>query len=228
MMRRMPPDGLCLYHAVKYACNPDEYHKVDATENGMLIGAGSEKLFQAAADLRQELIDAAMARGRIEQATRLMKSGSEGYPEEEDFPLLACISSLPFEIVIEAAPAMEPMKYGDGEPRARFILRDILDGAGHRSSHWDVDAVYARGTKRRRITGRCRMCTAGGPAKFQPDSARDPGIDFLIRFCLVEQLLRPPRGSEAGGAAALQDEIQSRNHTQISGGLRSDLGRAQN
>ena len=149
----MPPDGLCLYHAVRYALNPDEYQKVDMADNGMLIGAGSDLLYQAAAALRQDLIESVRSRGLLEQADRLMKPGAEGYPEEEDFPMLAHISSLTFEIVIETAPAMEPRKYGDGDPRARFILREISDGAGHLTSHWDVDAVYERNTKRRRITG---------------------------------------------------------------------------
>ena len=83
-----------------------------------------------------------------------MKSGSEGYPEEDDFATLARIASIAFEIAIESAPAMHPLKYGNGDPRARFILREVSDGAGHRSSHWDVDAVYDRSAKRRRITGK--------------------------------------------------------------------------
>ena len=149
----MPPDGLCLYHAVRFAINPDEYQKVDMADNGMLIGAGSDLLCQAAATLRQELIETARSHGLLEQADRLMKSGAEGYPEEEDFPMLASISSVTFEVVIETAPAMEPRKYGDGDPRARFILRSISDGAGHRTAHWDVDAVCDRSTKRCRIAG---------------------------------------------------------------------------
>jgi len=152
-MRRMPPDGLCLYHAVRYALNPDEYQKVDMADNGMLIGAGSDSLYQAAAALRQDLIESMKSHGLLEQAARLMIPGAEGYPEEEDFPMLASISSVTFEVVIETAPAMEPRKYGDGEPEARFILRDVSDAAGHRTAHWDVDAVYGRGAKRRRIAG---------------------------------------------------------------------------
>jgi hypothetical protein len=48
---------------------------------------------------------------------------------------------------------MQPRKYGEGDPRARFILRDIFDGEGARSSHWDVAELYNR-KKRRRITGK--------------------------------------------------------------------------
>jgi len=149
----MPPDGMCLYHAVRYVQDPQKYENVATTDNGMLVGAGSDMLYQAAAKLRQELIDAVTSDGRIEQATRLMKSGSDGYPEEDDFATLARVADIAFEIVIESAPNMQPLKYGNGNPRARFILRDISDGAGHRSSHWDVDAVYDRSAKRRRITG---------------------------------------------------------------------------
>ena len=153
MARVMPPDGLCLYHAVRYVQDPQKYDNVATADNGMLVGAGSDVLYQAAAKLRQELIDAVMSDGRFERATRLMKMGSEGYPEEEDLATLAHIASVPFEIVIESAPNMQPLKYGNGDPRARFILREISDGAGHRTSHWDVAAVYDRSTKRRRITG---------------------------------------------------------------------------
>ena len=150
MARVMPPDGLCLYHAVRYVQDPQKYDNVATADNGMLVGAGSDALYQAAAELRQQLIDAVVSDGQRE---RLMKMGSEGYPGEEDFATLAHIASVPFEIVIESAPNMQPLKYGNGDPRARFILREISDGAGHRTSHWDVDAVYGRNTKRRRITG---------------------------------------------------------------------------
>jgi len=153
MARVMPPDGLCLYHAVRYVQDPQKYANVATADNGMLVGAGSDALYQAAAELRQQLIDAVTSDGRIDRATHLMKIGSEGYPEEEDFATLAHIASVPFEIVIESAPNMQPLKYCDGDPRARFILREISDGAGHISSHWDVDAVYDRRAKRRRITG---------------------------------------------------------------------------
>ena len=63
------------------------------------------------------------------------------------------IASVPFEVVIERAPNMLPIKYGDGDPKARFIFKEISDAAGHRSAHWDVDAVYDRSTKRHRLTG---------------------------------------------------------------------------
>ena len=153
MARVMPPDGLCLYHAVRYAQNPCMYDSVATTQNGMLIGAGSKELYQAAAELRRELIDACVSAGHHEEASRLMKPGCEGYPGEEDFAMLSRIASVPFEIVIETAPKMQPIKYGDGDSRARFILRLISDDAGHRSAHWDVETLYDRSTKRRRITG---------------------------------------------------------------------------
>ena len=54
-MRRMPPDGLCLYHAVNYAQNPELYEKVDMGTNAMPLGEGSGSLFQAAAALRGKL-----------------------------------------------------------------------------------------------------------------------------------------------------------------------------
>ena len=152
-MRRMPPDGLCLYHAVNYAQNPELYEKVDIGTNAMPLGEGSGTLFQAAATLRGKLIATLISEGRHEQARRLSNPGAVGYAEEEDFPTLARIASLSFEIVIESAPHMQPRKYGDGDPRARFILRDILDIEGHRSSHWDVAELYDR-KKRRRITGK--------------------------------------------------------------------------
>ena len=89
--------------------------------NAMPLGEGSGSLFQAAAALRGKLIATLISEGRHEQARRLSNPGSEGYAEEEDFPTLARIASLSFEIVIESAPHMQPRKYGDGDPRARFI-----------------------------------------------------------------------------------------------------------
>jgi len=53
----MPPDGLCLYHAVRYAQDPFKYDNVTTAENGMLVGAGSDALYKAAAELRQSLIE---------------------------------------------------------------------------------------------------------------------------------------------------------------------------
>ena len=166
-MRRMPPDGLCLFHAVNYATNPEMYDKVDVAENGMLLGKGSGPLYEAAAQLRNNLIDTLLSEGHHEQARRLSMPGAEGYAEEEDFPTLSRIASLPFEIVIESAPAMEPRKYGDGDPRARFILRDILDNEGHRSSHWDVAELYDR-KKRRRITGKKGETPAAASSSGEP------------------------------------------------------------
>jgi len=153
MARVMPPDGLCLYHAVRYAQNPRMYDSVATAQNGMLIGAGSKELYHAAAELQRELVAACVSSGLHERANRLSKPGSEGYPEEEDFAMLARIASVPFEIIIDSAPNMQPIKYGDGSPRARFILKLISDDAGHQSAHWDVDALYDQSTKRRRITG---------------------------------------------------------------------------
>ena len=83
----MPHDGLCLHHAVRYAHNPQKYDGVATAQNGMLVGAGSDASYQAAAGLRRELIDAVVSEGQIERATRLMKMGSDGYPEEEDFAI---------------------------------------------------------------------------------------------------------------------------------------------
>ena len=168
-MRRMPPDGLCLFHAVNYASNPEMYHKVDIADNGMLLGEGSGAIYEAAAMLRENLIDTLRAEGYLEQASRLSMPGAAGYAQEEDFPILARISLLTFEIVIESAPAMEPRKYGDGDPRARFILRDISDIDGHRSSHWDVAELYDR-KKRRRITGKTApTCSTRPPAGVSAD-----------------------------------------------------------
>ena len=165
----MPPDGLCLFHAVNYASNPEMYHKVDIADNGMLLGEGSGAIYEAAAMLRENLIDTLRAEGYLEQASRLSMPGAAGYAAEEDFPILARISSLTFEIVIESAPAMEPRKYGDGDPRARFILRDISDNSGHRSSHWDVAELYGR-MKRRRITGKTApTCSTRPPAGVSAD-----------------------------------------------------------
>ena len=62
-MRRMPPDGLCLFHAVNYASNPEMYHKVDIADNGMLLGEGSGAIYQAAAMLRENLIDTGVLKG---------------------------------------------------------------------------------------------------------------------------------------------------------------------
>ena len=52
MARVMPPDGLCLYHAVRYAPNARMYDSVATAQNCMLIGAGSKELYRAAAELR--------------------------------------------------------------------------------------------------------------------------------------------------------------------------------
>jgi len=170
MARVMPPDGLCLYHAVRYAQNPRTYDSVATAQNGMLIGAGSKEIYDAAAELRREMIDACVSAGLHDQANRLRKTGNEGYPEEEDFAMLAGIASVPFEIIIEAAPNMQPIKYGDGNPRARFILKLISDDAGHQSAHWDVDALYDHNTKRRRITGKKAVIPAtAAPAEMCDD-----------------------------------------------------------
>ena len=109
-----------------------------------------------------------------------MKIGSEGYPEEQDFTTLAHIASVPFEITIESAPNMQPLKYGDGDPRARFILKEISDGAGHRTTHWDEAALYDRSTKRRRITGNGnRLCTTRSLDEVRPGPGRGPGVFFF-------------------------------------------------
>jgi len=160
MARVMPPDGLCLYHAVRYAQNPRMYDSVATAQN---------------AELQRELVAACVSSGLHERANRLSKPGSEGYPEEEDFAMLARIASIPFEIIIDSAPNMQPIKYGDGSPRARFILKLISDDAGHQSAHWDVDALYDQSTKRRRITGK----TASIHATAAPGASADVSSDLL-------------------------------------------------
>ena len=81
-----------------------------------------------------------------------MKSGCEGYAGEKDFANLASIASVPFEVVVESAPNRLPRIYGDGDPKARFIFKEISDAAGP-GARWDVDAVNDHSTKRRRVTG---------------------------------------------------------------------------
>ncbi len=110
---------------------------MDIAQYGMLIGKGGRALHEVAATLRENFIDELMSEGHQEQASRLQTPLSEGYPQE-DFHTLSLIASLPSEIFMESAPDMQPRKYGDGDPRARFILR------GARSSHWDVAELYDR------------------------------------------------------------------------------------
>ena len=104
----MPPDGLCLFHAVNYASNPEMYHKVDIADNGMLLGEGSGAIYEAAAMLRENLIDTLRAEGYLEQASRLSMPGAAGYAQEEDFPILARISLLTFEIVMRVHQLWSP------------------------------------------------------------------------------------------------------------------------
>ena len=139
-MRRMPPDGLCLYHCLLYAANPGAY---DAWEPASAAAA--------AEDLRQRIIAKFYSVGASDQGDRLGQSGSAGYPQEEDFAMISQVTKLPFEIIIESAPAMQPLRYGEGDAVARFVLREIFDGAGAVSMHWDVAEIFTS-HKRRRIT----------------------------------------------------------------------------
>ena len=78
MARRMPPDGLCLFHAVRYAQNPLAYEAVAAAANGMLVGDGSTGLYAAAEELRQDLITWPSVVTRI--LAEVESHGPGGYP----------------------------------------------------------------------------------------------------------------------------------------------------
>ncbi len=88
---------------------------------------------------------------------------------------------------------MQPRKYGNGTPKTRFILKEILDVAGDRSNHWDVAALYDT-TKRRRITRKtapiCESPSLPAVASGSTDPKPEVSPDILDMDNTVGQYIR--------------------------------------
>ena len=118
----MPADDYCLYHCINYA----------------LSNGAAELTTTAAMRFRAKVAARLRDDGLSEQATRLLQSGSAGYPDEPDFAAIAAVAGFSFAIVQDTIP--EPLVYGSELGRVRMTLRRhfVADGAGHRSPHYDI------------------------------------------------------------------------------------------
>ena len=123
------PDDLCLYHCLVAAADLPRYYAATEKQRSMW-----------AKRLRCKTIALLDANGLSSQARRLELSGSDGYPDEEDFRWLSMASGVSFEIV--QTGMAEPLCYGRSAIGATVQYVKVADGAGHLSDHYQLVQVY--------------------------------------------------------------------------------------
>ena len=92
-----------------------------------------------AEELRRGTIDKLREHGLSQRADRLFLSGSDGYPDEEDFMYIAMASGISFEV---ECGFREMPHCGTRPISARVVFRDVADGAGHLSKQYDLAQIY--------------------------------------------------------------------------------------
>ena len=113
-------------------------------------------------------------KGMEDDADRLAQNGEAGYPEEPDFSHIAAAAGIAFQVILEAAPMMQPLRYGTGEPQVRVKLLKTYDGAKVGNDHYDVDALLKPLVSEMEGTDHTAVCSAkrwrrSAPGKSQAD-----------------------------------------------------------
>ena len=127
----LPPDGLCFYHAYNAAQNVYTWKSLPLHKKEEMARATKQKMLSLVS--------------KAEDAARLSGDGADSYPGSDDFKYLISLlkvergvdMALPY--VSEGDSEMGPVHVGGDYPLAFQLLhRDVEDGAGHRSPHYDL------------------------------------------------------------------------------------------
>ena len=113
----VPADGLCFYHCLGYALQQRSSNSIRAEICEILVQMGFE-----------------------EEAIRLQKEGSDGYPDELAFVAASRLLSGRLEV---RSLEGQVLSYGDGPCRLRIVQTMIYDGAGHGSPHFQILSDHA-------------------------------------------------------------------------------------
>lgn len=111
--------------------------------NGFFAGATAATLYEKAEVLRRNTILQMRDMGMEDEADRLTQNGEAGYPEEPDFQHIAAAAGIAFEIILESAPMMKPLRCGTGEPKVRLKLLKTYDGAKVGHDRYDVETLLS-------------------------------------------------------------------------------------
>jgi hypothetical protein len=97
----------------------------------------------AAYSVKSDFLQFLRAKGKLDLAKRLGGTGSESYPDSEDFELLG--EFLGGQVVLESTEVGEagPIYYNTGCPRVVVLgHRKVLDGNGHSSPHYELKQTF--------------------------------------------------------------------------------------
>ena len=119
---KMPADGFCFYHCFNY----------------VLSNGAAELTERAAMRLRHKIVTQLRADIKPERASRLLKLGSGGYPDEEDFAGVVEVLGISFAIVQDEI--RDPLVYGSDRGPVKLTMRRhfVADGEGHCSARFDI------------------------------------------------------------------------------------------
>ena len=130
------------------------YRAAPQNDAGFFLGAASSAMSASARAIRDEVVRLSVADGRHEQARRLLLPGEAGQPDEGDFPYVARVLGVAFEVTQEDIP-MAPLVYGHGAVGLRVMRTRSIDPAGHASWHYVIQQVWrSSAVKRRRLVGK--------------------------------------------------------------------------
>lgn len=147
---QMVPGELNLYHCLVAASGYAKYMDLALSERAVRAGS-----------LRCATIRLIREDGASSQADRLMRSGYDGYPVQDDFYYIAKASGVSFEV--EQHDLRCARHYGIRPISARLLLRKVADGAGHLSDHFDLAQIYY--DSRQTGNGRWRLWRKTAPSE---------------------------------------------------------------
>jgi hypothetical protein len=132
---QMPPDGLCLSHALYAARNPKQWLKIEGGRDpdGTARLAGKQRKDQRhARTILDEVVGRMLSLGLDEQAERLTRAGSAGFPGDEDLPFFAQVVGGTIQVVpLTLGEFQAPAAFGTGPLYATVGHVLLPSGAGH-------------------------------------------------------------------------------------------------
>ena len=130
----VPADGRCLYYCTMAARNAREWLRTHDA-NGVARSRDRQQSDEQEAErVRRKFIEHLRAKGDVERAERLSKSGSEGYPDQYDVEHLA--EFMGGQIILQEATTH--VLFGEAPLICHIAVCFVRDGAGHASPHYEL------------------------------------------------------------------------------------------
>ena len=138
---KTPPDGDCFYYCMAAYKNPRCFlsWQQQQTVDGWYPSSVGPQASSLACNVRVQVVRFMRSHGANAQADRLLLSGYDGWPDEEDFKYFSAYIGVAFEVVQPLCSRMLPLVYGTGRVGLRLQRVMLPQGCWH----YEVQQIWA-------------------------------------------------------------------------------------